>query len=310
MARNARLEASSRVGGLTVRVLEPSPPANTDPDAFADDPVDPGTDQVQVSPVDGLGAPTWIDLAREEADLAAWCAPRGLAAWQLPPLPPSFAATRVALQALGEHVVAAVRYAANGKIGLRFTKGGFGTPFYGDDRQVRVEPGVLLVDEVAHPLSTLGAAAEAVGVRLGAPPLYTPSTAADPELDLGALVDPLAAGALGAWYGFAWSVLEQVRHEAAASSPSRVQLWPEHFDPAVDVGDEAAGNRASMGGSPGDEAHDEPYLYISPWVKRPGDLWNDSTFQGAALGYGELRAAADPRTRALEFLRDGLKVLT
>lgn len=310
MVRNARLEASAQIGGREVRVLEPSPPANRDPDAFADDPVDAGSDGVQVSPVEGLGTQTWMDLAGDDADLAAWCAVRGLAGWHLPALPASLPTTRVALHALSEHVVAAARYAANGKIGLRFTKGGFGTPFFGDDRQVRVEPGILVVDEVSHPLTTLGAAAAAVGVPLGAPPLYAPLTRPDPDLDLGALVDPAAADVLGRWYGFAWSVLEQLRHDAAATAPSRVQLWPEHFDPAVDAGDGAAGNRASFGASPGDAAHDEPYLYVLPWVTRTGELWNDPAFPGASLGYRELCESADPRARALEFLRSGSEILT
>lgn len=310
MARNARQEASSHVGGLEVRVLEPSPPADTDPAFFADDPVDPAGAEVEVSPVEGLGRRTWADLAAGDPAIAAFCAPRGLAAWHLPALPATFTTTRQALHALGEHVVAAARYAANGKIGLRFTISGFGTPFFGADHQVRFEAGALLVDEEAHPLTTLGAAADAAGVPLGAPPLYTALTPPDPDLDLGALVDPDAAAALGAWYGFAWSVLEQLRCDAAGTAPGRVQLWPEHFDPAVDAGDLDRDNRASFGASPGDDAHDGPYLYVSPWVKRPGELWNDATFQGASLGYEELRAAPDPRALALEFLRSGLKVLS
>jgi hypothetical protein len=310
MTRNARLEASAQAGGMEVRVLEPSPPADADPAFFADDPVDPAGAAVQVSPVEGLGAQTWSDLAAGDPAMAAFCAPRGLAAWHLVELPATFVSTRQALHALGEHVLAAARHAANGKIGLRFTCGGFGTPFFGDGRQVRVEGDLLLVDEVRHPLTTLRAAADAVGGPLGAPPLYAALTPADPDLDLGALVDPAASAALGAWYGFAWSVLEQLRCDAEATAPSRVQLWPEHFDPAVDAGDGDAGHRASFGASPGDDAHHEPYLYISPWTKRPGDFWNDETFQGASLGYTELRAAADPRTCALEFLRTGLKVLT
>lgn len=310
MPRNARLEASAHVGGVEVRVLEPSPPADVDPGFFADDPVDPAGADVRVSPVEGLGARTWTQVITDDPALAAFCTPRGLAGWRLAALPPTFATTRQALHALGEHVLAAARFAANGKIGLRFTRGGFGTPFYGDDLQVRFEGGALVVDEVAHPLSTLGAAAEAAGVPLGAPPLYTALTPADPDLDLRTLVDPAAAQALGAWYGFAWAVLEQLRCDASATSPSRVQLWPEHFDPAVDAGAQEAGNRASFGASPGDDDHPAPYLYISPWTKRPGDFWNDRSFQGASLGYDDLRAAADPRARALEFLRTGLEVLT
>ena len=47
--------------------------------------------------------------------------------------------TRTSMHALAEHVLCAARHAANGKIGLRFTRRGFGTPFFGADEQVRVE---------------------------------------------------------------------------------------------------------------------------------------------------------------------------
>ena len=61
-------------------------------------------------------------------------------------MPAGFAATRVALHALAERVVAPARQAANGKIGLRYTYRGFGTPFFGD-RQLRVEDGVCIDGE-------------------------------------------------------------------------------------------------------------------------------------------------------------------
>jgi hypothetical protein len=122
-------------------------------------------------------------------------------------------------------------------------------------------------------------------------------------------VNPAAAEALGAWFGFGWSVLEQLRFEARTLSPGRVQLWPEHFDPAVDLGDEAAGRRASFGASPGDDAHPEPYLYVSPWTPHTGAFWNDRAFGGASLTYATLLAADDQRGTALAFFRQGLEEL-
>src|SRR5256885_1014850 len=72
-------------------------------------------------------------------------------------------------------------------------------------------------------------------------------------------VDEDAARCLADWYGFAASVLEQLRAEAPAElEPSRVQLWPEHFDMSVELGPEAAGQRAGFGCSPGDAQHPEP----------------------------------------------------
>jgi hypothetical protein len=106
-------------------------------------------------------------------------------------------------------------------------------------------------------------------------------------------------------------VLEQLRAEASgASEPSRVQLWPEHFDVAVETGSEEADQRATLGGSPGDDAHPEPYLYVVPWTARPeGELWQASAFRGAELAYADLLAAADQRAAALDFFRARLAAL-
>ncbi|MGH9283956.1 MAG: hypothetical protein ACRD0S_13595, partial [Acidimicrobiales bacterium] len=87
-------------------------------------------------------------------------------------------------------------------------------------------------------------------------------------------------------------------------APSRVQLWPEHFDLAVDLGPE--GRRANFGGSPGDDAHPEPYLYVGPWDTErlgPHVYWNEPF--GASLSWMELRRGADP----LGFLRQGRELL-
>ncbi len=307
---NPRREAWDLLGGeYDVRVLEPSPPAVDTPPWFADDPVAGPYGARLVTPVDGLGR-SWDDLARERPELAEFCAERWLGAWRrLAPLPRAFTGTRRSLHALAEHVVAAARQAGNGKIGLRFTRHGFGTPFFGDGRQIRVESARLVVDGVAHSPATLGEAATLAGVRLGmSPDVYTPTTPAAPDTYLP--LNHAAAVVLGDWYGFAWSVLEQIRFDARALAPGRVQLWPEHFDPAVDIGDEARGLRASFGASPGDQAHREPYLYVSPWQSRTGDFWNDRFFGGASLPYAALLDANDQRATALAFFQRGLRELS
>lgn len=306
---NARREAWELLGGeYDVRVLEPSPPAVTTAPWFADDPLAGPYGVRLVTPLDGLGR-SWDDLSRERPELAGFCADRWLGAWRrLAPLPRTFVATRRSLHALAEHVVATARHAANGKIGLRFTRHGFGTPYFGAGHQIRVEAGRLVVDGAAHTPATLEEAASIAGVPLGMPPeAYRPATPAAPDTHLPS--GPAAAEALGAWFGFAWSVLEQLRYDARRLSPGRVQLWPEHFDPAVDLGEESAGRRAAFGASPGDDAHPEPYLYVAPWQKRPGAFWNDATFGGAALSYAALLGADDQRATALAFLRRGLEEL-
>lgn len=307
-----RREAWDLLGGeYDVRVLEPSPPAVATPPWYADDPIAGPYGAKLITPVTGLGR-SWDDLARERPELAGFCADRWLGAWhRLAPLPRAFTTTRRSLHALAEHVVAVARHAMNGEITLRFTRHGFGTPYFGAGRQVRVEATRLVVDGMAHTVATLGEAARLAGVRLGMPPdVYPPATPAAPDTHLP--VNPAAAEALGAWYGFAWSVLEQLRFDARSLTPGRVLLWPEHFDAALELGDEAAGRRATYGASPGDDAHPEPYLYVSPWSP-PDDLtgayWNDDAFGGASLPYSALLAATDQRATALAFLHRGLREL-
>jgi hypothetical protein len=305
--RDARAEAFDRVGGrYEARVLEPSPPAVTEPPWFADDPVArgdvPGGRRV-VSPVT-TGDLTWDDLARQDQSLAAWCADRWLGGWRrLEPAPVVLPATRESLHRVAEHVMKPARERANGKFGLRYAHGGFGTPFFGDDEQVRVEGVELVVDSPAGerraPLTTLAGAAEQAGVPLDVD---------DERLE----IDPAAAGTVADWYGFAASVLEQLRAEAAPElEPSRVQLWPEHFDMSVELGPESAGRRAGYGCSPGDADHPEPYAYVVPWESSAatGQGWNATGFAGADLPYADLLTAPDQRTAALTFFRDRLRAL-
>jgi hypothetical protein len=304
--RNPRAEARARVGGrFDVRVLEPSPPAVAEPPFFADDPVAGG----EVVPVERPGSRSWADLCRDEDDTAflEWCRDRWLVRKPLMALPEGFAASRASLHALAEHVLAPARHAATGKIGLRFTHHGFGTPFFAhsragvEARQVRVHDDALVDGEKRHPLTTLADASALLGIPVGARTgVYEPTTAGDPDAPLA--VDRSAARALADWFGFCASVLEQVRADATGSdAPGRVQLWPEHFDISVDLG--PAGSRANFGGSPGDGQHPEPYLYVAPFDGRKGAFWNEPF--GASVSYSQLRGGAD----ALEFMRRGQKLL-
>jgi hypothetical protein len=285
---NPRAEAEDKLGGdYEARVLEPSPPA-VGPPHYTDDPVDPNEvpeGRELVSPVHNRGDLTWDEIAREDPDLAPWCAERWLGAWKwLEPLPPSFGETRVALHKVAEAVVAPARKPDN-EIALRYTRGGFGTPFFeqdGRDCQVRVEHGELVRQ----------------------------SGAQETREPLPGEVDTAAATALGDFYGFACSVLEQLRADEADGDPSLVQLWPEHFDIAVELGSEKASRRANFGASPGDDDHDEPYLYVGPWTAEvSGELWNATGFSGAELRYSELLEAEDQRRAALEFMRERYRAL-
>jgi hypothetical protein len=311
-AVNPRAEASQRLGGgYEARVLEPSPPAVNEEPWFADDPVARGevaAGRQVVSPVH-TGDLLWEDLAADDPNLQGWCSERWLAAYRrLPPAPEQLVATRQALHRLAEAVISPARAKAHGKIGLRYTRGGFGTPFFeaatGRDMQVRVQGSELIVSEGGasrqSPITTLAAAAELVGAD------EVPTDRA--PLD----VDAQAADFLGDWYGFAASVLEELRASAdPTADPSRVQLWPEHFDLAVELGSEKDGARAAYGLSPGDERHPEPYIYVAPWVAPPkGPLWQAKDFAGAEFSYQSLLDAEDQRGTALGFLEERLSALT
>jgi hypothetical protein len=305
-----RREANERVGGrFDARVLEPSPPPVASPPWFADDPVndaaESGLPVLAPVPVPDV-ALTWEDIVRDEPELAPWCADRWLATVRpllLPPDIEALAATRNAWHALAEHVLAPARHRANGKIGLRYTRGGFGTPFFGDLEQLRLTDEGLTVlrggEQSLHLVNTVHDAARVVGIEPGAPKdVYSPTTALEPEARLE--VDAASARFLGDWFGFGALVLEGLRANVPATDdPARVQLWPEHFDLSVDFGDDAAGRRATYGASPGDADHPAPYLYVTPWTPQTGDFWNERTF--ASLDFDALAGQSDQRRVAFDF---------
>jgi hypothetical protein len=218
---------------------------------------------------------------------------------KLEPLPSSFASTRDALHAVAEHVLAAKRYSVDGHIGLEPTMGGFGTPVI-DRWCARVEGASLVVldddGERRTPITTLAAGAAFVDGPLGAPAgVYTPVTACVPDAPI--TIDLDASVVLATWLAFADGLLAAVRDEYAASSPTTIQMWPEHFDIGCSFGD------ANYGASPGDSGIPEPYLYVGPWneAQRTGEL--GAYGFGAALTYDELYAAPDAHEAGMAFYR-------
>ena len=312
-AHDPAAEAAAVVGGgYEVRVLEPCPPAVTDPPFWADDPADPAPSDGSpvVAPHSG-GDLTWDELIAARPELADFAADRWLGARrQLPELPSGYPTALFDFHRLAYSVVAEARYQCNGKFGLRYTRGGFGTPFYGDDTQVRVAGDQLVVQTARRTrsttITTLRQAGEFAGV--------TPGTAAaehdSPEL--GDIDGPLDVRAevgdfLGAWFGMATAALEELRFSPGIIDPERVQLWPGHFDPAIAAGDAESGRRATYGFSPGDHSHDEPYIYVAAWgdVDRSDPFWNETSFNGASLPYRDLAATDNHYAAAIAFLQGG-----
>jgi hypothetical protein len=308
---NPRAEAYERLrGAYDVRVLEPSPPAVNRPPYYADDPTARGavdTGRRVVSPVT-TGDLLWDDLASSDRDLAAWCAERWLGALpRLERAPAGLTATRRSLHALARRVIGPVRQRASEHPSLRWTRGGFGTPFFGADAQVRVENGELVVQsrfrERRATVTTLPEAAELIGFEMSGD---------EAEADAAPLsIDPVAARFIGNFLGFATNVLEQLRADVPPEyEPSQVELWPHTFDLTVEIGMEHAGRRAAFGACLGDIDHPEPYLFVTPLDVRPtGELWQAGAFAGAELSYAELLAAADQRACGLDFVRCRIEAL-
>lgn len=233
---------------------------------------------------------------------------------RLVPLPAQFAATRDALHQIAFFALAPARYEAVGRMGLRPTPGGFGTPEF-EGRVARVE-GDLLVHEQAdniatRTITTVRDAATFFGRDYEVEwfdDFHDPLAAADPDLPLA--IDLESARALAQWFAFGFAVLERLGSRAGAEDDAtEPQLWPEHFDAAIDLGGE--GWRASYGASPGDDDHPEPYLYVSAWedVDRSDAYWNDEAFNGSSLPYGELLEADNPVDRGIGFLLTGYRLL-
>jgi hypothetical protein len=217
------------------------------------------------------------------------------------PPSPQLAKTRESLHALAEHILAAARYHAIGRIGLQVVPGGFATPPFGDDhRTVGVDGTELVVraggQERRTPISTLRVAGEFAGVEPGAPSnVYKPATPCN--LDAPLLVDPDAARRLADWYALGDAALRRLRLELADDQPSDPTVWPEHLDVAIRAGE------VNYGASPGDAQVPAPYLYVGPTgldLTATGDSFWNQPF-GAVLTWDDVSSVED----AVDFFRQG-----
>jgi hypothetical protein len=231
--------------------------------------------------------------------------------------------TRSELHRIGTHVLARAQRASTGRIGLRPSPGGFSTIPYGDDQTRLRVSGTTLVSESANPTSaraiainghSLAELANFAGVDLATD--FSAGGDTPPIDDTGAPIEIRADSArgIGDWFDLTARALDEVIGLGTGwATPSLPQLWPEHFDLAIDLAydpDAPTERRVNLGGSPGDDHHPQPYLYVGPWTPdRPGnpDFWNASF--GAVLSRRELIASADPVATAVEFFQSGLRLL-
>ena len=232
------------------------------------------------------------------------------------PLPDDFQFARDQLHQIAFYAIAPARYAVEEKMGLRATPEGFGTPEY-DGRISRVERNLLVHEQggnmATQTITNVRAAAEFFGADYE-PGWFTdfrdPLPAMDPDRPL--KVDEAPALALADWFAFGFEVLEELAgHGSDDDDVSAAQLWPEHFDAAIEMGSQDGGGRATYGASPGDAEHLEPYLYVSGWseVNRLNPFWNDRHFNGASLPYTAILEADDQQRVALDFMLTGYQAL-
>ena len=230
----------------------------------------------------------------------------------LEPLPDTFLQAREALRSLACYVIAPARKASTGRIGLRPTGDGFGTPPFDDGTRIVVRGDRIVREpDLDIPITTLRAAAEVLGVALSPDPGVghdLPPFEPDDPL----AVDAESSNALGRWYAYGARVLGELREQLVAAgrgTASEIQLWPEHFDLAFDWGADDA-NRLGLGASPGDTYQADPYVYASPWVKEAiteDHFWN-APF-GAVVPYTDLLSTADPVATARDFFGEARRRL-
>lgn len=200
----------------------------------------------------------------------------------LSPLPAGFADSRATMHRVAEEVLKTKRVLETGnEIALRFTPGGFGTP----------------------PWERGQASGKAGSIRVEGTAIVTTEGDEEDRREIPG-ADPAGAAALADWFAYGTVVLAGLLAGAEAGDPEPIRLWPEHFDVATVVGSEQDGARANYGASPGDDDHDEPYLYVGPWDQTlSGDLWDATGFVGAELGYRDLLGESEQVDAGIAFMR-------
>ncbi len=239
-----------------------------------------------------------------------------MSSFELPKLPDSFQETRDHLHQIAFFAISPVRHESEGRMGLRHHEGGFGTPEF-DGKVLRVEGDRLIVEDEtgseSHTFSTVREAVEFLGHEYEEEwfsDFHDPLDPLHPDEELE--IDPVATRVLSQWFGFSWVLLNELRaHATDDDDVTEVQLWPEHFDVATEIGSQEAGERASYGASPGDESNPEPYIYVGAWgeIDRSNPYWNNESFNGASMTYEQLRGSEDPLRAGLDFLLEGYRIL-
>ena len=127
-----------------------------------------------------------------------------------------------------------------------------------DGHVVGVDGDQLVVDGTDHPITTLNAAAAAIGITPDASQQGQFDVPPHGDLDEPLGVDPAAARALGDWYAFATELLDTLRAEAGGRTTTRRSCGSGQSTstPQWSVGDSSAScARGAWGGSPSNSRH-------------------------------------------------------
>lgn len=228
------------------------------------------------------------------------------------PFDRTYTTTREHLHQIAFFAVSPARYREVGRMGLQPAPGGFGTPRFGS-KVARVSESLLVLEEdgaiATQEITDIRSAAEFLAGDYQEnwfDDFHDPLEPMDPDQPLA--VSPGDSRRIGEWFSFGFGVLNTLRAEGSeGDNVSEVQIWPEHFDAAAELGNADLGQRASFGASPGDGGHAQPYLYVAPWseVESSDRYWNATHFNGSILPWGDLSESADPMDLAVDFFRDG-----
>ncbi len=105
--------------------------------------------------------------------------------------------------------------------------------------------------------------------------------------------------------------------EAAKGRAGGMRIWPHHFDLGTLI-DLNKGRMISMGLSPGDNAYNEPYYYVSPWPYPDASIplddnklaadgfWHTRGFTAAVLTAGAYNSYEDRKKRIIAFLQSAI----
>ncbi len=148
--------------------------------------------------------------------------------------------------------------------------GGFGSTVAGVTRRIDGREMVIEHDEVELARQRIGTLDEAMrffGVDFDRARGERNDIEVPERTDELLQVDLEAAKDLAVWFETGWDVLGRLLDRVGDQADTERRLWNEHFDLAIELGEQAEGRRASIGFSPGDEQIPEPYVYVSPWDK-------------------------------------------